>query len=590
MTTASNTGTSQAAYADNDQAQTPSRLIWARRAIADQLHRLDEAKKNGRSERDFEAESGPPRSTFRHWDERRRRSGVDPTLATFMESPAGAELLHQLVVAALFVFTLRGPDGLRLVSEFLDMSGLDRFVAASYGSVQKLVVQMETLVVEFGAEQRKKLAKEMRPRSISVCEDETFHPEICLVAIEPVSNFILLEGYAEKRDAETWTKDMKPALADLPVTVIQVTSDGAKALKAHAEEAFGAHPSPDLFHPQHDISRAMSFPLAGRVRDAEQVLEQAMTATEQIKVDRTTYGASTHGPGRPPNFDARAMNAKEAEDAAKKAVERAVANQADARQAVRSLSQAYHPYALTTGELQSAEVVASLLAKSYAEIRQIASVAELSDRASAGIAKAERVVGAMVDTIRFTHEEITRRLAGLDVAEEIRKEIEENLVPALYLRRVAARTGTAEVRRTIEATADGLLANLYRFGSPFLGLPVPQRSQLELQAMACADIFQRSSSCVEGRNGQLSLFHHGLHKLSGRKLGALTVVHNYFIMRVDGTTAAERFFGAAPDDLFAFLLKRMPLPSRPAKKRSPKRIARTRGNLREPARDLRIQQ
>jgi hypothetical protein len=40
---------------------------------------------------------------------------------------------------------------------------------------------------------------------ITVCEDETFHPEIYLVAIEPVSNFIVLEKYVPNRKAETWT-------------------------------------------------------------------------------------------------------------------------------------------------------------------------------------------------------------------------------------------------------------------------------------------------------------------------------------------------------------------------------------------------
>lgn len=47
---------------------------------------------------------------------------------------------------------------------------------------------------------------------------------------------------------------------------------------------------------------------------------------------------------------------------------------------------------------------------------------------------------------------------------------------------------------------------------------------------------------MEGRNGQLSLHHHGKHHLSERKLSALTAMHNYFIRRPDGTTAAERFF------------------------------------------------
>lgn len=58
----------------------------------------------------------------------------------------------------------------------------------------------------------------------------------------------------------------------------------------------------------------------------------------------------------------------------------------------------------------------------------------------------------------------------------------------------------------------------------------------------CANLLQRSSSCVEGRDGQLSLRHHGLHRLSNRKLAALTAVHNYFIKRRDGTFPAERFF------------------------------------------------
>ena len=79
--------------------------------------------------------------------------------------------------------------------------------------------------------------------------------------------------------------------------------------------------------------------------------------------------------------------------------------------------------------------------------------------------------------------------------------------------------------------------------------------------------FQRSSSCVEGRNGQLELRHHSLHRLSKRKLEALTAIHNYWLKR-GGTTAAERFFGKKPADLFAWLLERLPLPARPARQRS----------------------
>ena len=93
------------------------------------------------------------------------------------------------------------------------------------------------------------------------------------------------------------------------------------------------------------------------------------------------------------------------------------------------------------------------------------------------------------------------------------------------------------------------------------------RSSATWTEKQCAQLFQRSSSCVEGRNGHLSLFHHGHHRLMSRKLEALTVVHNFMKVRPDGTTAAERFFGHEPRDAFEWLVEHMPLPARPSKSR-----------------------
>src|SRR5207244_2207586 len=60
--------------------------------------------------------------------------------------------------------------------------------------------------------------------------------------------------------------------------------------------------------------------------------------------------------------------------------------------------------------------------------------------------------------------------------------------------------------------------------------------------------------------------HYSLHRLSQRKLATLTALHNYWLKR-GGTTAAERFFGKKPEDMFEWLLKRLPLPARPARQR-----------------------
>ncbi len=75
--------------------------------------------------------------------------------------------------------------------------------------------------------------------------------------------------------------------------------------------------------------------------------------------------------------------------------------------------------------------------------------------------------------------------------------------------------------------------------------------------------FYRSSSAVEGRNGYLSQMYHNGRGLTAKRLRALTVIHNYGIKRLDGTTAAMRLFDREFPDLFSWLVNEMgelPLP------------------------------
>jgi hypothetical protein len=138
----------------------------------------------------------------------------------------------------------------------------------------------------------------------------------------------------------------------------------------------------------------------------------------------------------------------------------------------------------------------------------------------------------------------------LELPPEQEAAVLEQLIPALYLERVAARSTTAETRQRVQASSSVLLDALRQPDHPLQSLAPKTRAQVEQVAGACADVFQRRSSCVEGRNGQLSLHHHGRHRLSDRKLAALTAVHHFHICRADGATAAERFFGRAHPALF----------------------------------------
>jgi hypothetical protein len=174
----------------------------------------------------------------------------------------------------------------------------------------------------------------------------------------------------------------------------------------------------------------------------------------------------------------------------------------------------------------------------------------------------------MVATIAWVWLVIRRRVDALRLSPELKSVLIERLIAGLYLVRVAAKAGSPGDRAAITLVAERLLAEARAPDGPLAALPVEQREALEREAVWCADLFQRSSSCVEGRNGQLSLRHHHLHQLRPRKLKVRTILHNYLIRRPDGTTAAERFFGAPPEDLFEYVLDRLDVPARPAAARS----------------------
>jgi len=139
----------------------------------------------------------------------------------------------------------------------------------------------------------------------------------------------------------------------------------------------------------------------------------------------------------------------------------------------------------------------------------------------------------------------------------------QELIPGYYLARAAEKASDRATRHRLRDLSQAILARA-RSPDGLWGTLTPQmRADLECKAQTCADLFQRSSSCVEGRNGQLSLKHHALHRFTLRKLQALTVLHNYLVCRADGTTAAERFYHAGPKDLFRWVLDRLSIPACP---------------------------
>ena len=147
------------------------------------------------SQRHYAQQHGIPRSTLGDWLRQDFPDHLDKELVAFCRSPAGLAFLRRLVLALLLVFHQQNPCGLRPIGHFLELLELDHFVGSSYGALYTLDTRLQEDLLLFGTAERQRLATGMAHQDIVLCPDENFHgPHVCLVGIEPLSNFILVEA------------------------------------------------------------------------------------------------------------------------------------------------------------------------------------------------------------------------------------------------------------------------------------------------------------------------------------------------------------------------------------------------------------
>jgi hypothetical protein len=485
----------------------------------------------------------------------------------FFESSVGLAFLHRLVTGLHLVFNQVGPCGTRLISEYLELTRLDRFVGSSNGTQNKVARQIEDQIISYAQQEHSRLAETMAPKVITVCEDETYHPAICLVAIEPVSGLILVEKYVKHRDAETWNQAIEQATKDLPVEIIQSTSDEAKGILNHVQKSLGASHSPDLFHIQHDLQKATALTLRARVDAAAQEVEKAEKQRQEFEKEHQSRLEKGHRKATPPEPPKWLAGAVLIEQEARTELEVTEKQRDQMQAAIRGLGEVYHPYDPRNGQALSATDVQQRLNEQFTQIDQVAKEVGLSENSKKLIEKARRQIKNLVAVILFFHFHVKSWVKELSLSPEIEQFVLEELIPALYLEGAAKKLPTSEQRAKARAVYEPIFARARAPGNPLEKLDAPHRVKVEQVARQCADLFQRSSSCVEGRNGQLALRHHGFRQLSEKKLAALTAIHNFHLTRSDGTTAAQRFFGSKPTDLFSWLLDHVDVPVRPAAKR-----------------------
>jgi hypothetical protein len=547
-----------------DVAAPPEPFRWTR---TEATHTLHEFQASHTSQRQFAQQAGLPRATLQYWHQQRQHPDLEPALVAFFESPSGYRFLRRLVLALHLVFNQAGHAGLRPLGQFLHLTQLDHFVAASYGVHQALASHLQDDLITFAAEERQRQGATMAPKTITACLDENFHGvQTCLVAIEPISNFLLVEAYHDHRDGRTWTTTIQQAVQGWPVEVIQITSDQAKGLLACAHEGFEAHHSPDIFHHQRELTQAVNLPLQRQTDAADKALVKAQQSTQEQRQRQQQYEQGPKPVGRPPDLAAALHWCEVWEARAASDVVACQTRQEQTQQAVRGLADDYHPFDQATGQPLTATEVEQRLRGHVATVAAVVTAAGLGERSQEALTRVGRWLTPLVATIAWFWSRARRLVEALALPEAAEQAVYQQLLPGLYWQQAAERGRDAEQKRQRRSLGQQLLTEAWSAASPLSQLREEERAALLRVAQTVQTLFCRSSSCVEGRNGRLSLYHHGQGALSPKRLQALTAVHNYVVADRDGITAAERFFGSKPREVFTWLLDRLPELPRPAKK------------------------
>src|SRR5262249_28477336 len=430
---------------------------WDRFERADLLEQYRELRTKGISERQAAKELKVPRTTLQAWRLWHDTLDTCPHVADFFQSGPGLAFLHRLVIAFHLVCVEVGACGIRLVCLFLHVTGLNRFVAASYGAQQQVNLQVEQAIVTYDQDETARLASGMPQKDLTVTQDETFTGGLCLITMDPESNFIIVEQRAQARDQTTWDDLMAPALAPLKCRVIQSTSDEAPGLLAYVEHYLEAHHSPDLFHVQHELIKAVSGPMATKERAAHKAISEATEQLERLQ----THAISTddepekRGPGRPPQEPVSLEQAEQALEAACREHTRLAEQRAQVKASIRGIGHDYHFVDLERGVRRNGRLIASDIQEHIEQIRTVAQHEGLSQTCLDRIEKAERVIPKMQATIEFVSRYVTQQVKQLDVTPPVSFAMHAKLIPSYYLDRVAE-TRTVEGGEPLRDIAERL--------------------------------------------------------------------------------------------------------------------------------------
>ncbi len=309
-----------------------------------------------------------------------------------------------------------------------------------------LAAHIESDLVAFRDCEQPVLAQQMEAKTITLVPDEYFHSgKPCLVGLEPVANFILVECYRDRRDADTWKEAIEEGTKGMPLKIVQMTSDLARALVCCAEKGFEAMHSPDLFHGQRDLLKPVLLPLNRPIQQAQKDLEKATQQSDKL---------DTPADEMPSEEQLRSLiEAVRQELVIGKQLEQSRQRKDEAVEQVRGVGDDYHPFDRATGKPVTAEEVGQRLTEHVDRLAEVGQEAGLGEKAEQAVNKSRPWVATLMGCVAWFWCLATARVQELELSEEQERIVKEKLLAGEYWGTAAERARTAEERKRLKAMA-----------------------------------------------------------------------------------------------------------------------------------------
>jgi hypothetical protein len=445
--------------------------------------------------------------------------------ADFFESRDGQKWILQFVTAAILVFGIIAGVGSDRIALFISLLGLNYFAGLSADSLRKIENQIDTIIAQYKDQYDTLIKEKASELEITPGADETYLSKaMYLVLMDLQSGFIFAEEIKEKRDHKTWEEVSSPWISKFKI-VRCFLSDKAKALLKLADKTFKVNRIPDLFHMMSDLSSVMKFSFKRIEKTTQSEINKLEVKARQTK-----------------KIKGMVVDLKEK-------LSSVLFDQHTYQKHLRNLSLALHPFRILSSKKQNSKTAESVMQSSLSTIKKIKDTHDIPDPRNK-MKRVEKEIPAAAQQIDQWWGWVETSLDGLDYTQDFKEWLMIYLLPFVYWSAQIKKTNSKIIRRFYNLSYK-------KSKSKFESHPLTIRYSSNLKYMKWAinmvNIFIRSTSAIEGRNGWLSQLHFNGRGLPEKRLISQTALRNYFLKRTDGTTACQRLSGIKPKCLFTYI-------------------------------------